>query len=98
MAEINWTSEAERWLKEIYTYIAQDNPRAAAKIIDAIYQKAELLRRFPQLGYRYDPDSIEEIRILVYGHYRIAYFVKPDTNIDILGIFHSAINIDRYLT
>jgi plasmid stabilization system protein ParE len=30
MAELNWTAEAERWLSEIYTYIAKDNPAAAA--------------------------------------------------------------------
>jgi plasmid stabilization system protein ParE len=31
MAEIRWTAEAETWLKDIYDYIAQDNPSAAAK-------------------------------------------------------------------
>jgi plasmid stabilization system protein ParE len=30
MAEITWTAEAQRWLKDIYLYIAQDNPEAAA--------------------------------------------------------------------
>lgn len=26
MAAIRWTFEAETWLKDIYDYIAQDNP------------------------------------------------------------------------
>jgi hypothetical protein len=30
MAEIAWTAEAQRWLKDIYDYIARDNPEAAA--------------------------------------------------------------------
>jgi len=30
MAEINWTAEAQRWLEDIFEYIAVDNPRAAA--------------------------------------------------------------------
>lgn len=34
MATINWTDEAERWLKDIYDYIAQDNPNAAARVVD----------------------------------------------------------------
>ncbi len=29
MAKIVWTEEAERWLKDIHDYIAQDNPVAA---------------------------------------------------------------------
>lgn len=36
MAELNWTAEAERWLHDIYTYIAQDNPQAAAKVVNGI--------------------------------------------------------------
>ena len=38
-----------------------------------------------------------EVRILVYGHYRIAYVVRADEVIDILGVFHGALDIDRYL-
>jgi toxin ParE1/3/4 len=97
VAEISWTSEADRWLQEIYEYIIQDSPVAAENIVSAIYEKVQLLCLFPQLGYRYDPRSNDEIRILLYGHYRIAYLIKPDQNIDILGVFHSAIEIERYL-
>lgn len=53
MAELKWTVEAERWLRDIYDYIALDNPSAAARTIETIYQKAEILRQFPESGYRY---------------------------------------------
>ena len=33
MAEIVWTEEAERWLRDIHDYIASDNSVAAAKVI-----------------------------------------------------------------
>jgi toxin ParE1/3/4 len=33
---------------------------------------------------------------LLYGHYRIAYLIKDDGNIDILGVFHGALDIGRY--
>jgi plasmid stabilization system protein ParE len=36
MAEINWTAEAEQWLKDIHDYIAQDNPRAAIRLVASI--------------------------------------------------------------
>ena len=31
------------------------------------------------------------------GHYRIAYLIKADGNIDILGVFHGAMEIERYI-
>jgi len=97
MAEINWTAEAERWLRDIHVYIAQDSPESAIRVVNGIYEKAQMLRQFPEIGYRYDRIPNEHIRILLYGHYRIAYLIKPDGNIDILGMFHGALDIDRYL-
>lgn len=97
MAKINWTSEAERWLKEIYNYISEDNKSAAIRTIDAIYNKAQILLDFPQIGYRYSQIEDKEIRILLFGHYRIAYLIKPNNDIDILGVFHGALDINRYL-
>lgn len=96
MAELNWTSEAERWLRDIYDYIAADNPQAAADVIEGIFQKAQVLASFPDIGYRYEGTS-RAVRILLYGHYRITYMRRPDGNIDIIGVFHGAIEIDRYL-
>jgi len=97
VAEINWTNEAQRWLKDIHDYIAQDSPASALRVVEGIYKKAQLLRRFAEIGYRYDRIADKHVRILLYGHYRIAYLIKPDGNIDILGVFHGALDIDRYL-
>lgn len=47
MAELKWTQESLDWLKDIHRHIAHDNPQAAAKVIDGIVAKAELLTRFP---------------------------------------------------
>jgi plasmid stabilization system protein ParE len=96
MARINWTSEAERWLKDIYDYIAADNPAAAARVIDGIYEKAQVLLQFPAAGHLYEGPE-DEVRILLYGHYRITYLIRADDDIDILGVFHGALDIDRYL-
>ena len=97
MAEINWTSEANRWLRDIFDYIAQDNPEAATRVVSAIYDKAQILCNFPEIGHKYRTEPDGEIRILLYGHYRIAYLVKTKEEIDILGVFHGALDIDRYL-
>ena len=65
--------------------------------MDGIYEKAQLLKEHPEIGYRYRSESEGEIRILLYGRYRIAYLLAGDQSIDILGIFHGALEIDRYL-
>jgi len=96
MAEIRWSHEAEQWLKEIYEYIALDNLTAAGKVVSGIYEKTQLLMDFPELGHKYREESEGDIRILLYGHYRIAYIITDNT-IDILGVFHGALDIERYL-
>jgi plasmid stabilization system protein ParE len=98
MAEIVWTTQADKWLKDIHDYIAQDDPDAAVRVVSGIYEKAQLLRDFPEIGYKYRSEPEGDIRILLYGHYRIAYLFKRKEQIDILGVFHGAMEIDRYLT
>lgn len=98
MAEIKWTAEAEKWLHDIYDYIAQDNSNAALGVVSGIYQKAQFLCDHPEVGYIYRKEPEGEIRILLYGHYRIAYLVRSKDRVDILGVFHGALDIDRYLS
>jgi len=50
LAEITWTRESELWLKDIFDYIAVDDPGAAARTVIAIYEKAQLLRNHPWEG------------------------------------------------
>ncbi len=95
MAAITWTQEAQRWLEDIFEYIAADNPQAAARTVQGIYERAQDLATFPEIGYRYVASS-RHVRILLYGHYRIAYLIKEDGNVDILGVFHGSLDITRY--
>jgi len=98
MAEIRWTAEAETWLKDIYEYISQDNPDAAARVVEGIYEKTQLLKVYPEIGYKYRSEQDGEVRILLYGHYRIAYLLAGKKSIDILGVFHGALEIERYIS
>lgn len=97
MVEIKWTEEAQWWLRDIQDYIAVDNPSAARNVIRGIYEKAQVLCSFPEIGHKYRAEAEGEIRILLYGHYRIAYLLKTSGSIDILGVFHGALDISRYL-
>ena len=95
MAKITWTGEAQHWLEDIFEYIASDNPEAAARTVQGIYERAQDIVSFPEIGYRYAASS-RHVRILLYGHYRIAYLLKEDGNIDVLGVFHGSLDITRY--
>jgi plasmid stabilization system protein ParE len=95
MATIAWTAEAQRWLEDIFEYIATDNPHAAARTVQGIYERAQVLAKFPDIGQRYHA-SPRNVRVLLYGHYRIAYLVKDNGDIDVLGVFHGALDITRY--
>ena len=97
MAEIRWTQEAATWLEEIHDYIAQDNPVAAIRVTRGIYDKVQMLAAFPEIGYRYRQEPEGDIRVLVYGHYRIAYLLRHEPVVEVLGIFHGALDIERYL-
>jgi plasmid stabilization system protein ParE len=97
MVELNWTYEAEQWLHDIYDYISKENPDAALQTIESIYRTVQILKEFPESGYCYNRNHSHHIRILLYDHYRIAYLIKPDRNIDILGVFHGSLDIERYL-
>ncbi len=78
MVEVRWTEEAERWLRDIHDYIALDNPFAAKKVISGIFEKAQILTEFPEIGHKYRNEKEGEIRILLYGHYRIPTFVEKN--------------------
>ncbi len=97
MGQIVWTREAERWLQDIHDYVAQDNPRAARETVLGIYERAQVLSRFPELGHRCERHPGRNIRIPLYGHCRIANLVTESGDIEILGVFHGALDIDRYL-
>ena len=95
MATIAWTKEAQQWIEDIFEYIAADNPPAARRTVQDIFDRAQVLASHPEIGHRYTA-SARNVRILLFGHYRIAYLVKDDGNIDILGVFHGSLDITKY--
>jgi len=96
-AEIRWTREAATWLQDIHDYIAQDDPQAAARVVQGIYDRVQVLADYPQIGHKYRSVAEGEIRILIYGHYRIPYLLRGSHTLEILGVFHGSLDFDRYL-
>lgn len=97
MAKIRWTEEAAIWLEDIHNYIAKDNPQAAGRVVDGIYDKVQILSDFPEIGYHYRREPEGDVRVLLYGHYRIAYLYRKPDVAEILGVFHGALDLNHYI-
>jgi toxin ParE1/3/4 len=97
LAKVVWTHEADRWLLKIHDYIVLDSPVNAFNVVQSIYQRAQILKEFPQLGQAYRSASGRELRILLWGHYRIVYRLMPDDEVHVIGVFHGAMKLEDYI-
>lgn len=97
MVKLRWTREAEAWIREIHEHIAPDNPAAAERTVQGIYDRAQVLRDFPEIGYKFHELPERNLRVLLYGHYRIAYLIRDQDTIDIVGVFHGSLDMVRHL-
>jgi toxin ParE1/3/4 len=97
VVQVNWTPEAVEWLCRIFDYISTDNPSIAEKVILEIIDKTDLLKEHPRLGSRLPQWPEYEIRVMHYGHYRIVYRNVSESQIDVLGVFHGAMDLNKYL-
>lgn len=97
MAKVVWTAEAEQWLRRIHDYIAADKPAAAFDVVESLYRRAEILAEFPDIGHTHTSASGRQLRILLWGHYRIVYVRRPPDEVHVLGVFHGAMDLKQYL-
>jgi toxin ParE1/3/4 len=80
---------AEADLDEILTYIAGDNPEAAAKFGTAIIRLAFSLAEMPLRGRLFRRRS--QFRRLIHGDYLIIYRIKEtDRVVEVLRFWHGA--------
>jgi toxin ParE1/3/4 len=77
MSVFKLTAQAEEDLIEIWTYIAQDNPDAADRLLERISGKLPLLAEQPALGPSRE-DIAQELRYLPVGNYLILYRIIAD--------------------
>jgi toxin ParE1/3/4 len=77
---------AEQDLEEIWSYVADDaSPATADRLIDAIFDRFELLVEQPRMG-RHRPEFGEGVRSLVLESYVIYY--RHDADVLIARVLH----------
>jgi plasmid stabilization system protein ParE len=85
--KIIWSPLAIDRATEISEYIARDNPLAATKWIETMFDKVQILKSSPK-SCRIVPEiQREDIRELIYGNYRIIYRIEKE-KISILTVRH----------
>ena len=85
--KIIWSPLAIDRVTEISEYIARDNPSAAAKWVETIFDKVQILESSPE-SCRIVPEiQREDIRELINGNFRIIYRVEKE-KISILTVRH----------
>lgn len=92
MAEITWLPAAEADLSTIYRHIAADHEPAASALLDRLWEAAESLRDFPEIGPA-RPEIVPDARSLTVGNYLILYRVHRGT-VEIVRVLHGAQFLD----
>jgi toxin ParE1/3/4 len=65
---------AEQDVDDIVTYMAQENPAAAFKFLDALYEAMDLLASNPQLGHKREDLTDKLVHFWPFKwHYLIIY-------------------------
>ena len=81
-----WTEQAAERLREIEAFVARDDPRAAARLVDRLIARGDALARHPDRGRRVPelPDS--GLRELIVGNYRVVYR-RTSEAVEVLTVF-----------
>jgi toxin ParE1/3/4 len=90
MTRVNWTERALKALDGIYEHIHQEAPFYAQQVVHAIFSSVDRLEAFPLSG-RWVPEAQrEDVREVIYQHYRIIYAVISEERVDILHVLHGS--------
>lgn len=92
-------SIAEEDLVGLVSYLAAENPRAAATVLDHIETRLQALASHPFVGrFPHDPQlTARGYRVLVIDNYLVFYKVK-DTAVMVYRILHGARDLLRLLS
>ncbi len=90
MVEVRYAARARQDLREIFEFIAADNPRRAVTFIDELRQALRHRAEFPKLGRR-ESHLREDILFGVHANYVYYYQILGDSSgIRVLHVFHGA--------
>lgn len=84
--KVLWTEQALLRLQEIEDYVALDNPKAAARLVGRLIDRADILADQPSLDRALPELPGSGLRELVERNYRIVYRLGA-ARVEILTVF-----------
>lgn len=79
--KVEWSALALDRVSDIARYIAKDNPGAAERWVNELFDSVEHLADFPQSGGVVPEVGVRRIRELIFGAYRVIYSVRDKVEI-----------------
>lgn len=92
MTKVIHSQKARLDLLSIWSYIAEDNPNAADKLLDTIDEKCTLLGENTKLGQA-RPDISQTMRYFPVKNYVILYQEQP-LGVEIIRVVHGSRDLD----
>ena len=86
--KLKWTRLSFQDMQNLYEYIADDNLRAAKKIISRIREAADKLKIYPHMGKAGRVSNTREL-VIAATPYIIVYIIDGE-NIQIVSVIHGA--------
>ena len=96
MARLIWTEPALRDLEAVAEYIALDNPAAASRFVERVFENVERLGRFPNSGKRPPELPRSQYREVVVSPCRVFYRVERESVL-ILHIMRAESLLHRFM-
>jgi addiction module RelE/StbE family toxin len=90
MAELIWSPTAIADIESIAEYIGKDSVKAASNQVQTLFDRAEILRKYPEIGSIVPELRIKKYKQLLCGRYRIIYKIESEQFVHILTIHHQA--------
>ena len=93
MVKLIWTEQAINDLENIGDYISDSSEKYAKITVKKLFDKTDILKKFPEAGRIVPEKNDENLRELIEGNYRIIYEIISPEQINILAVYHSARNL-----
>jgi len=94
VGQVRITDQADADLLQIATFIAEDKPDAARRLIDLIDEKCRLLASSPEIGWLRN-DLSARLRSFPVGSYIIFYRPIED-GIEVIRVLHGARDLPSF--
>ena len=97
--KVTWTEQAWERLLEIERFVARDDPRAAARLVDKLIDRGDALAEFPERGRRLPEIPESGLRELIVDNDRIVYR-RSKKGVEVVTVFegHRLLRSDELTT